>query len=206
MMEIKVLDFTNNSLIRAELFRDEVFGKMYNQSLVHQVVEAYRANGRSGSKAQKSRAEVRGGGAKPWRQKGMGRARAGTIRSPIWRGGGVTFAAKHRDFSQKVNKKMYIGAMSCILSELLRQDRLLLVDRIVVSGKTKDFVKNLKIMELSKVLIVQEYIDSSLYLASRNIAKVEICDINEVNPIDLVDFDKILFTSDALRKIEERLL
>ena len=206
-MEIKLVEFAaTSSGVSSVGLNDAVFTREFNESLIHQVVEAYRATGRSGTKAQKSRSEVRGGGAKPWRQKGLGKARAGTIRSPLWRGGGVTFAAKPRDFSQKINKKMYSGAICSILSELLRQDRLVVVDQLSVIGKTKDLVKILKTLELQDVLVITEQFDPSLYLASRNVPMVEVCDLSGVNPVNLIGFDKVLFTLNALKKVEERLL
>ncbi len=206
-MEIKLLNIATASNSQEVVnLNDEVFGREYNQSLIHQVVGAYQAAARSGSKAQKSRSEVRGGGIKPWRQKGTGRARAGTIRSPIWRGGGVTFAAKPRSFAQKVNKKMYRGAICSILSELLRSERLLIVNKLEATGKTKDLVKNLKPLNYKNLLIVTEQIDLPLYLAARNLPKVAICDAEEINPVDLIKFDKILFTVDALKKTEEKLV
>ena len=207
-MEIKLVELAaaSSKVGGSTSFNDAVFAKKFNQSLVHQVVEAYRATGRSGTKAQKSRSEVRGGGAKPWRQKGLGRARAGTIRSPLWRSGGVTFAAKPRDFSQKINKKMYSRAICSILSELLRQDRLVVVDHLSAPSKTKDFVKILKSLNLKDVLIITEQFDPALYLVSRNVPMVEVCDLGGVNPVNLIGFDKVLFTLDALRKVEERLL
>jgi large subunit ribosomal protein L4 len=206
-MEIKLIELdTTPRNVSSVIFNDEVFARVFNEALIHQVVEAYRAAGRSGTKAQKSRSEVRGGGTKPWRQKGMGRARAGTIRSPIWRGGGVTFAAKPRDFSQKINKKMYGGAICSILSELLRQDRLIIVDNLSVTGKTKDFVNILRSLNLKDVLVITEQFDPSLYLASRNVPLVEVCDLGGINPVNLIGFNKVLFTLDALKKVEERLL
>jgi large subunit ribosomal protein L4 len=174
--------------------------------LIHQVVVAYMAAGRSGTKAQKTRDEVRGGGIKPWKQKGSGRARAGSIRSPIWRGGGVTFAAKPRDYSQKVNKKMYKGAIRSIFAELLRQDRLLLVENFSIpSNKTKDLIKKLKDLQLDHVLIITDQVDTNLYLASRNLEKVGVRDTSGVDPVSLISFDKILLTVPALKKIEEML-
>ena len=185
---------------------DKVFARKFNEDLIHQAVQAYRAGGRSGNRAQKSRSEVRGGGAKPRPQKGSGRARAGTIRSPIWRGGGVTFAAKQRDFSQKINKKMYCGAMCSILAEFARQDRLVLVEDFSVSSqKTRDFTKKLSELGLKNVLIVVENIEPNLYLASRNLVNVDVCDVNSINPLDLIGFEKVLFTVSALKKVEERL-
>lgn len=183
------------------------FGKDFNESLVHQVVVAYMAAGRQGSKAQKSRSEVRGGGKKPWRQKGTGRARAGTIRSPLWRGGGVTFAAKNRDFSQKINKKMYRGALQCILSELVRQERLVIVDEFdVPAPKTKDLVAKLKELDLTSTLIVTEEVSENLYLSARNIPKVDVRDAQAVDPVSLISHEKVLITVGALKKIEEALV
>lgn len=204
-MELKIL---NAGTVQVS---DEIFTKKFNQDLIHQVVQAYRAGGRSGNRAQKSRSEVRGGGAKPRPQKGSGRSRAGTIRSPLWRGGGVTFAAKQRDFSQKVNKKMYCGAMCSILAELVRQDRLILVENFVVtSQKTRDFNKQLFNLtgfsaNFKNILIIVDNIEPNLYLASRNLISVDICDIDGVNPLNLIGFEKVLFTVPALKKIEERL-
>lgn len=180
------------------------FGREFNEPLVHQVVTAYLATGRQGSKAQKSRSDVSGGGKKPWRQKGTGRARAGTIRSPIWRGGGATFAATPRDFSQKVNRKMYRGAMQCILSELVRQERLVLVEEFAMPApKTKDFIAKAKEMELVNALIVVDGVEENLYLSSRNVPHIDICDAGAVDPVSLVAYDKIVVTVDALKKIEE---
>ena len=183
------------------------FGREFNEPLVHQVVTAYLAGGRQGSKAQKSRSDVSGGGRKPWRQKGTGRARAGTIRSPIWRSGGVTFAASPRSFEQKVNRKMYRGAMQCILSELVRQGRLVLTDDIKVQApKTKELVAQLKSLNLDNVLIVTESGDQNLYLSARNIPHVEVRDVQGCDPVGLVSYDKVLITVDALKKLEERLV
>ncbi|MCP3663763.1 MAG: 50S ribosomal protein L4 [Gammaproteobacteria bacterium] len=185
---------------------DDVFGAEHKQALIHQVVTAYMAGSRSGTKAQKTRSQVRGGGAKPWRQKGMGRARAGTIRSPIWRSGGVTFAASPRDYSQKVNRKMYRGAMCSILSELLRQERMVAVsDFTVEAPKTKALIEQLKALDLKEVLIVADQPDENLYLAARNVYGVDVRDVNELDPVSLVGFDKLLITSAALKKLEERL-
>jgi large subunit ribosomal protein L4 len=182
------------------------FGRDFNESLVHQVVTAYMAAGRQGTKGQKTRAEVSGGGKKPWKQKGSGRARAGTIRSPIWRGGGKVFAAVTRDHSQKVNKKMYRGAMQCILSELVRQDRVIVVDQFVVeSAKTKALVQKLNDMGLQSALIVSDSIDENLFLSARNIPHVNVCDVQAADPISLIAFDKVVVTVGALRKFEEML-
>ena len=185
---------------------DATFGKEFNEALVHQVVTAYLAGGRQGTRAQKNRSDVRGGGKKPWRQKGTGRARAGTIRSPLWRSGGVTFAARPQDYTQKVNRKLYRAAMRSILSELVRQERLVLVEEFVVeTSKTKQLVGKLKELELEKVLIVTEEIDEKLYLAARNIPNVDVVDAAAADPVSLVAFDKVLMTVSALRKFEEKL-
>jgi len=185
---------------------DAVFGAEFKESLVHQVVTAYMAAARSGTKAQKNRAAVAGGGAKPWRQKGTGRARAGTIRSPLFRKGGITFAAQPRDYSQKVNRKMYRGAIRSILSELVRQDRLVVVDGFAVDApKTKQLTGKLAELGLKDVLIVTDSIDENLLLAARNLYGVDVRDADDVDPVSLVGFDKILMTSAALKQLEERL-
>ena len=182
------------------------FGKDFNEPLVHQVVTAYLAGGRQGSKAQKSRSDVSGGGKKPWRQKGTGRARAGTIRSPIWRGGGKTFASTPQDHSQKVNRKMYRGALQCILSELVRQERLVVVDEFAVDApKTKSLVAKLKDMDLNNVLIVTADVDENLFLAARNLPKVDVRDAGGVGPVSLIAFEKVLVTVPALKQLEEAL-
>ena len=183
---------------------EAAFGREYNEALVHQVVVAYLAAGRQGTKSSKTRSDVRGGGAKPYRQKGTGRARAGTIRSPIWRGGGVTFAAKPRDYSQKVNRKMYRGAMQSILSELIRQDRMVVTDNFAVDApKTKQIQTLLKDLELESVLIVVEEVDDNLYLGARNLKNVEIVDVQGANPVTLIGYEKVLFTIGALKQVEE---
>jgi large subunit ribosomal protein L4 len=185
---------------------DAVFGQDFNEALVHQVVVAFMAAGRAGTHAQKNRAAVRGGGTKPWRQKGTGRARAGTIRSPIWRGGGRTFAATTRDYSQKVNKKAYRAAIRSILSELVRQDRLLVVEGFSLQApKTKELLGNLKTLDLDNVLIVHDDPDENLYLAARNLNKVNVVDTAIANPVSLLAFDKVLITVAALRQFEEKL-
>ena len=185
---------------------DAVFGQDFNETLVHQVVVAFMAAGRAGAHAQKNRAAVRGGGAKPWRQKGTGRARAGTIRSPIWRGGGRAFAASTRDYSQKVNKKAYRAAIRSILSELVRQDRLLVVEEFAVQApKTKELVGNLNKLDLDNVLIVHDDPDENLYLAARNLNKVDVVDTAIADPVSLLAFDKVLITVGALRQFEEKL-
>ena len=184
---------------------DNTFAVDYNEALVHQVVTAYMARGRRGTKGQKSRAEVRGGGAKPWRQKGPGRARAGSIRSPIWRGGGVTFAAKPRNFEQKVNCKMYRGAMRSILSELIRRERLLVVEKFSLDRpKTKEMVAHLSALGLTDVLVVTEDHDDTLALASRNLHRVVVQRYTEVSPLSLLASDKVLMTAGAVKRIEER--
>jgi len=183
---------------------DVVFGKEFNQDLVHQTVTAYLAGARQGTKAQKNRAAVSGGGAKPWRQKGTGRARAGTIRSPLWRTGGVTFAAQPRNHEQKLNKKMYRAAMRCILSELSRQDRLVVVEAFDIEvPKTKVLVQQLAQYNLGSVLIVSEEISENLYLASRNLHKVDVRDAQGVDPVSLIRADKVVVTVAALKKFEE---
>ena len=185
---------------------DAVFGQEFNEALVHQVVVAYMAAGRAGTHAQKNRSAVRGGGAKPWRQKGTGRARAGTIRSPLWRGGGKTFAATTRDYSQKVNKKAYRVAIRAILSELVRQDRLVVVEKFSVeTPKTKELVSRLKEMDVDRVLIVHDDPDENLFLAARNLACVDVEDTSIVDPVSLIGFDKVLITVAALRQFEEKL-
>ena len=164
------------------------------------------AGARQGSVKQKTRSEVRGGGRKPWRQKGTGRARAGTIRSPIWRSGGVTFAAKPQDHSKKLNKKMYRGAMQCILSELIRKERLFVVNEFALqSHKTKDLVNKLREFELDNVLIVSDQVENNLYLAARNLHKVDVLDVAGVDPVSLIGFDNVLITVAALKKVEEML-
>lgn len=185
---------------------DATFGKEFNEALVHQVVTAYLAAGRQGTRAQKSRSDVRGGGKKPWRQKGTGRARAGTIRSPLWRSGGVTFAARPQDYTQKVNRKMYRAAMRSILSELVRQERLVAVEEFSVDApKTKQVAAKLKELNLEKVLIVTEEVDETLYLAARNLPHVDVVNVAAADPVSLVAFDKVLITVSALRKFEEKL-
>ena len=185
---------------------DETFGREYNEPLVHQSVVTYLAGARQGTVKQKTRSEVRGGGRKPWRQKGTGRARSGTIRSPIWRSGGVTFAARPQDFSKKLNKKMYRGAMQCILSELIRQERLIVVHEFAVeSHKTKDLVTKLKAFDLDNVLIVSDQIEENLYLAARNLHEVDVLDVSGLDPVSLIGFEKVLITVSALKKAEEML-
>src|SRR3954465_3295500 len=185
---------------------DAAFGQQFNETLVHQVVTAYRNAGRAGTKAQKSRAEVRGGGRKPWSQKGTGQARAGSTRSPIWVGGGRAFAAKPRSFEQKVNKKMYRGALQSMLSELVRQDRLVVTNTFTVDApKTKLVAEQLKQLKLERVLILVEAIDEKLFLAARNLPHVEVLTVAHLNPLSLASYDKVLVTAGAVKLIEERL-
>jgi large subunit ribosomal protein L4 len=185
---------------------DATFGRDFNEALVHQVITAYRNAGRSGTKAQKTRAEVSGGGRKPYSQKGTGQARAGSTRSPIWVGGGATFAAKPRDFARKVNRKMYRGALRSMLSELARQERLLVTDGLALEApKTKLLATQLKKLSLSDVLIVVEAIDEKLYLAARNLPHVEVLEVAALNPLSLAAHERVLMTAGAVKMIEERL-
>ena len=186
---------------------DTAFGREFNETLVHQVVVAYMASARQGSRAQKNRSAVSGGGKKPWRQKGTGRARAGTTRSPIWRSGGVTFAAQPQDHSTKVNRKMYRGALRCILSELIRKERLIAVENFSIAApKTKDLLSQLKSLDMSNVLIVTEDGDENLFLAARNVRYVDVRDVEGVDPVSLISHDKVLITVAALKKLEEALV
>jgi 50S ribosomal protein L4, bacterial/organelle len=185
---------------------ETTFGREFNEALIHQVVVAYANGSRQGTRAQKTRSEVSGGGKKPWRQKGTGRARAGSIRSPIWRSGGVTFAARPQDHSQKVNKKMYRAALQSILSELVRQERLIVVEKFGIDApKTKDLVAKLKTLDLTDVLIVTPEVDENLFLAARNLYKVDVRDVAGLDPVSLIAFDKVLITADAVKQIEEML-
>jgi large subunit ribosomal protein L4 len=185
---------------------DQVFGYEYNEGLIHQAIVAFMNNVRSGNSAQKTRSEVRGGGKKPWNQKGTGRARAGTIRSPIWRSGGVTFASKKRDYSQKINKKMYKRALRSIISELLRKDALIIVDNFQCkSHKTKDFIEKMAELNLTNALIVLNEASEQEYLGSRNLIDFDICDVASIDPVSLLQFKKVLVTADALKHIEELL-
>ncbi len=185
---------------------DSAFGADFNEALVHQVVTAFLAGARAGTKAQKNRARARGGGAKPYRQKGTGRARAGTIRSPIWVGGGRTFAARPRKFDQKVNKKMYRGALRSVFSELVRQDRLIVTESVFLKApSTKELAGMLKKLDLDNVLIVNEAFDETVFLSARNLKDVGICDAASIDPVVLMRFEKVLITLPALKLIEERL-
>ncbi|KTD07971.1 50S ribosomal protein L4 [Legionella jamestowniensis] len=200
-MEIKTID-TNTQL----KVNEEVFGYAYNEGLVHQAVVTFMNNARSGNSAQKTRAEVRGGGKKPWRQKGTGRARAGTIRSPLWRSGGIIFAKKKRDYSQKINKKMYKRALRSIISELHRAGNLVVVsDFQCESHKTKDFIKKMNELDLQNALIVMHEVGEHEYLASRNLIDYDICDVMSLDPVSLLSFEKVLMTEGAVKILEEQL-
>lgn len=204
-MQIESLDLAKKSKSSFEV-SEEVFGVPYREALIHQVVVAYQAGARAGTKKQKTRAEVSGGGAKPWKQKGSGRARAGTTRGPIWRKGGVTFAATPQNHTQKVNKKMYRLAIKSILSELLRSGRLVVVDQLAVAdAKTKAAVALLKNLGADKrVLLVPDEITESLYLAVRNLHQVGLSDVVSLDPVSLVGFDKVVMTTNAVRQLEEQ--
>jgi|TARA_B100000424_G_scaffold47236_1_gene32843 large subunit ribosomal protein L4 len=200
-MKIELLSNSKNKDISIS---NEVFSKEFNESLVHQAVVSFMAAARQGSAKQKNRSEVRGGGKKPYRQKGTGRARAGTIRSPLWRGGGVTFAARPRDFSKKINKKMYRAAIKSIFSELVRQNRLVAIEKPVLEKpKTKEIANFLKEFALSKVLIIIDELDMNLYLSARNIPNVDVITVKEINPVNLIKSHKVAVTSQALKQIEE---
>lgn len=202
-MNLKIVAPGNKSTETVEVSA-EAFGREFNEALVHQVVTAYRAGGRQGTKAQKNRSAVSGGGAKPWRQKGTGRARAGTTRGPLWRTGGVTFAAQPRDHGQKVNRKMYRGAMQAILSELVRQDRLIAVKELIMdTPKTKELANKLKEFDAENVLIVTNEVDQNLFLSARNLRKVDVVDVQAVNPVSLIAYDKVMMTVPAVKQVEE---
>lgn len=195
------LQITNGGTLRVD---EAVFAKDFNETLVHQAVVTYMAGGRSGTKAQKTRSEVSGGGIKPWRQKGTGRARAGTTRSPIWRAGGVTFAAKPRDFSKKLNKKMYRAAMRSIFSELVRQDRLIVVDEFTMDApKTQAMISRLNDLGCNDVLVVTDTDDMNVYLSIRNIPHCEALSVTAVNPVSLVAHEKVVMTAAAVSKVQE---
>ena len=200
-MKIELLSNTKNKDISIS---NEVFSKEFNESLIHQAVVSFLASSRQGSAKQKNRSEVRGGGKKPYRQKGTGRARAGTIRSPLWRGGGVTFASRPRDFSKKINKKMYRAAIKSIFSELVRQNRLVAFEKPVLEKpKTKEIANFLNEFSLSKVLIITDELDMNLYLSARNIPNVDVISVREINPVNLLKPQKVAVTSEALKQIEE---
>lgn len=204
-MELLVSSFEKKELSKI-VVADTTFKEEFKEGLVHQVVTAYLAGGRSGTKAQKLRSKVRGGGTKPWRQKGTGRARAGSIRSPLWRGGGVTFAAKPRDFSQKVNRKMYHRAMVSIFSELIRKERFIVVENLKLQEpKTRELKRLLAVLNIEKALIILNGQDRNIELASRNMINVTTSDAIQVDPVSLIAAENVLITVDALQKLEERL-
>ena len=205
-MELQLTTATGKASKKTVEVSDANFARDFNETLVHQAVTAYMAGGRSGTRAQKTRSEVRGGGKKPWRQKGTGRARAGTIRSPIWRSGGVTFAAKPQDWSQKLNKKMYRAAIRSILSELVRQERLIIIEDLGINTpKTKELASKLAALGADSVNIVTHDLNDGLFLSARNLSKVGVCDVDYVDPVGLIRFDKVLMTVDAVKKLEEKL-
>ncbi len=205
-MELKLTTATGRASKNSVELSENNFGREFNEALVHQVVTAYMAAARSGTKAQKTRAQVSGGGLKPFRQKGTGRARAGSIRSPLWRGGGKSFAATNRDYSQKVNRKMYRGAMQAILSELVRQERLMVVEEFAVEApKTKQLNAKLKEMGLSNVLIVSHEVNDNLFLSARNLPHVDVVEAKRVNPVSLIGFEKVIMTVPAVKQLEEML-
>ena len=200
-MKIELLSNTKNKDISIS---NEVFSKEFNESLIHQAVISFMSSSRQGRAKQKNRSEVRGGGKKPYRQKGTGRARAGTIRSPLWRGGGVTFASRPRDFSKKINKKMYRAAIKSIFSELVRQNRLVAIEKPVLKKpKTKEIASFLNEFSLSKVLIITDELDMNLYLSARNIPNVDVITVREINPVNLLKPQKVAVTGEALKQIEE---
>lgn len=203
-MEVSLQTLTEANQSGAVNVADNIFGTEFKPALIHQVVTAYLSGARAGTKAQKTRSEVRGGGAKPWRQKGTGRARSGTSRSPIWRGGGIVFAAVPRDHSQKVNRKMYRGALRSILSELLRQERLVVVDNLSLEApKTKELLGKLSSLGNIKVAIVTEQEDKNLILAARNLYRVQVISSAQIDPVSLVGVEKVVITVAALKKLEE---
>ena len=207
MMELTVISDSGKATGTNVTVSDTAFAADYNEALVHQVVTAYLAGARSGTRAQKTRSDVRGGGAKPWRQKGSGRARAGTSRSPLWRSGGVTFAARPANYEQKVNKKMYRAAMRSILSELNRQERLQIIDGLSIDEpKTKTLVGKLSALGLDQVLIVVSEVDVNLMLAARNLHQVKVITSTELNPYDLVRYDRVVMDSEVVKQIEARLV
>ncbi|MBS0349690.1 MAG: 50S ribosomal protein L4 [Proteobacteria bacterium] len=205
-MQLAVLNSNGSAAASGVEVSDQLFGCSFNEGLVHQVVTAYMAAGRAGTKAQKTKSMVRGGGIKPWKQKGTGRARAGSIRSPLWRGGGKVFAAVPRSYEQKINRKMYRAALRAIFSELVRQNRLKVVEQFTVdSHKTKDLVQKLSKLDINKVFIIVDHEDQNLLMAAGNLPYVQISDLNYLDPVSLVAFENVLVTVDTLKKIEERL-
>ena len=202
-MELNIATLEGGSAGKVQV-SETAFGRAYNEDLVHQAVTAYLSGGRQGSRAQKNRSEVSGGGKKPWKQKGSGRARAGSSRSPIWRTGGVTFAARPQDHSQKLNRKMYRAALQSILSELARQDRLVIVEKIELDKpKTKLLQQKLDALKLDNVLIVSDEVSENLYLSARNLPNVDVRDVNAADPVSLVRFDKVLITVPAVKRFDE---
>jgi len=205
-MELKLTTATGKASTKSIEVSEANFSREFNEALVHQAVTGYLAGARSGTRAQKTRSDVRGGGKKPWKQKGTGRARSGTIRSPIWRSGGVTFAARPKDWSQKLNRKMYRAAIQSILSELVRTERLVVVDSFSVDApKTKDMVERLGKLGTSNVMIVTDDMSDNLFLSTRNLHHVGVCDAKNVDPVSLIRFEKVIMTADAVKKIEETL-
>ncbi len=206
-MELALTTATGKTSKKTVDLPDAIFTADFNEDLVHQAVTSYLAGARSGTRAQKTRSDVRGGGKKPWRQKGTGRARSGTIRSPIWRSGGVTFAAKPQDFSKKLNKKMYRAAMRSIFSELLRNERLIVIDDFKMeTPKTKELSAKLDALGVEKVLLITHDLNEALFLSARNLFKVGICEVGYIDPVSLVRFDKVLMTVSAIKKLEESLV
>jgi large subunit ribosomal protein L4 len=205
-MSLKVSVIKDGAAVEPVDVSAAVFGQHFNEPLVHQLVVAYMAAGRSGTKAQKTRSEVSGGGAKTWKQKGSGRARAGTTRSPLWRHGGVTFAASNRSYKQKLNKKMYRAAMRSIFSELLRQDRLIVTDDIYTSApKTRELSNKLKALGATSALIITDAYNVDTFLSARNLGNVEICTADSISPVSLVHFEKVIVTTQAVKNIEVKL-
>jgi large subunit ribosomal protein L4 len=205
-MKIIIPANNGNSDVESVAVSNTVFGQEFNEPLIHQLIVAYMAAARSGTTKQKNRSEVSGGGAKPWKQKGSGRARAGSSRSPLWRSGGVTFASSNRDYRQKLNRKMYRVGMRSILSELLRQQRMEIYDDVFpASPKTKELFSKLKKYEDNRILIIVDTFNSDLFLAARNLPNIEVCISSSINPVVLVNSDKVILTSQAVKLIEERL-
>ncbi|MDO9161742.1 MAG: 50S ribosomal protein L4 [Methylococcaceae bacterium] len=205
-LQIPALSIKDLSVVSTVVASDEIFGKPFNETLVHQLVTKYLAGSRAGTKAQKTRSDVSGGGAKPWRQKGTGRARSGTTRSPVWRTGGVAFAARPRNYDQKLNRKMFRAGLVSILSELLRQERLVVIDALNLdTSKTKDLNLQIQKFESNRSILIVTLIDEKLALASRNITSLNVLEVNNLNPVLLVGADKVIITRDALIQLEERL-
>ncbi len=204
MVELTIIDGDGKRSTTGLQVSESTFDADYNEPLIHQVLTAFQSGGRSGTRAQKNRSAVRGGGGKPWRQKGTGRARAGTIRSPLWRGGGKVFPAATKDFSQKVNRKMYRAALRSIFSELIRQERMWVCDDISVStAKTKELVDRLKQLGAENVLIVQETADENMLLSARNLPHVDVCGVHQLDPVRLIGHERVLISSGAVKQIEE---